>query len=194
MWQVLNLTSGKTTWFDLQCTGPDLQVYYLLWSEEAKKILLIELMVPLEEDFEQVFKRAANARISCTTAEGKGGRHGSSQLRCALEDAQSVWRMLTPVEVTGRERKMAVRRIGEAPERASYWSTREKVSWKPGGWWAMIWPPILRVLWFWVEIPNDHWIPPDGINSSWPRLHSLTMNDGEASLGVIVNTNVENKS
>lgn len=33
-------------------------------------------------------------------------------------------------------------------------------------------PPMLRVLRFRVETPNDRWIPPDDINSSRPRLHS----------------------
>lgn len=51
-------------------------------------------------------------------------------------------------------------------------------------------PPMLRVLWFRVETPDDHWIPPDDINSSWPRLHSPKVNEGEASMDVIVIMNL----
>lgn len=47
-------------------------------------------------------------------------------------------------------------------------------------------PLMLRVLQFRVETPNDLWIPPDDINSSWPRLHSPKVNGGEAFLDVIV--------
>lgn len=51
-------------------------------------------------------------------------------------------------------------------------------------------PPMLRVLRFRVETPNDLWIPPDDINSSWPRLHSPKANEREASLDVIVIVNL----
>lgn len=49
--------------------------------------------------------------------------------------AQSVWRMLTAIGWTRKGRKTAVRRMGEAAERAScwIWNRREELSWKPGG-------------------------------------------------------------
>lgn len=47
---------------------------------------------------------------------------------------QSVWSVLTTLGVTGKERKVAVRRIGEATERASCWlsSIRAEEGWRPG--------------------------------------------------------------
>ncbi|RXN07805.1 hypothetical protein ROHU_035438 [Labeo rohita] len=57
------------------------------------------------------------------------------EVGCRGFPAQSVWRMLTAIGVRGRERKMTVRRMGEAAEKAScwLWSRREESSWKPGG-------------------------------------------------------------
>ena len=55
--------------------------------------------------------------------------------------------------------------------------------------WAVTWPPlpthhregvVVR-----VETPNERRVPPEDINSSWPRLHSLKVNEGEASSDVV---------
>lgn len=60
-----------------------LRLDVVLWSEEAKKIILIELTVPWEEECEQAFERksAKNQDLGmlcnlsfCITAKGKVGR------------------------------------------------------------------------------------------------------------------------
>ncbi len=71
------------------------------------------------------------------TAGGKGWQAWlfPVEVGCRGFPAQSVWRMLTAIGVTGKERKTAAHRMGEAAERAScwLWSRREELSWKPGG-------------------------------------------------------------
>ena len=109
----------------------------VLWSEEAKKIILIELTVPWEEGCEQAFERkSAKYQDLLHDCRGKGWQAWlfPVEVGCRGFPAQSVWRMLTAIGVTGRERKTAARRMGEAAERAScwLWSRREEISWKLG--------------------------------------------------------------
>ncbi|RXN28661.1 reverse transcriptase [Labeo rohita] len=110
----------------------------VLWSEETKKIILIELTVPWEEGCEQAFERKSTKHQDLLQdCRGKGWQAWlfPVEVGCRGFPAQSVWRMLTAIGVMGRERKMTVRRMGEAAERAScwLWSRREELSWKPGG-------------------------------------------------------------
>lgn len=110
----------------------------VMWSEEAKKIILIELTVPWGEGCEQAFKRKSTKYQDLLhDCRGKGWQAWlfPVEVSCRGFPAQSVWRMLTAIGITGRERKTAARRIGEAAERAScwLWSRREELSWKPGG-------------------------------------------------------------
>lgn len=97
----------------------------VLWSEVAKKIILIELSVPWEEGCEQAFERKAPNTRMAGMAVPSWGRF----------PAQLVWRMLTTIGMTERERKAAGYKMEEAAKRAScwLWSRREELSWKPGG-------------------------------------------------------------
>ena len=110
----------------------------VLWSEESKKIILIELTVPWEEGCELAFERK-NAKYQDLLHECREKGWQSwlfpVEVGCRGFPAQSVWRMFTAIGLGGRERKMAARRMGEAAEKAScwLWSRREEVSWKPGG-------------------------------------------------------------
>ncbi|XP_030008310.1 uncharacterized protein LOC115431800 [Sphaeramia orbicularis] len=110
----------------------------VLWSEEAEKIILIELTVPWEEGCEEAFERKSGKYqdlLHDCREKGWQAWLFPVEVGCRGFPAQSVWRMLTAIGVTGRERKMAARRMGEAAERAScwLWSRREELSWKPGG-------------------------------------------------------------
>lgn len=63
------------------------------------------------------------------TARGKVSRHGFPvEVCCKGFPTQSVWRMLTAIEVM--ERKITIRRIGKAAETAScwIWNRREELS------------------------------------------------------------------
>jgi len=110
----------------------------ILWSDEGKKIILIELTVPWEEGCEQAFERkSAKYQNILHDCREKGWQAWlfPVEVGCRGFPAQSVWRMLTALGMTGKERKAAARRMGEAAERAScwLWSRREELSWKPGG-------------------------------------------------------------
>lgn len=110
----------------------------VLWSEDAKKIILIELTVPWEEGCEQASERKrAKYQDLLHDCRGKGWQAWlfPVEVGCRGFPAQSVWSMLTAIGMTGKERKTAARRMGEAAERAScwLWSRREELSWKPGG-------------------------------------------------------------
>lgn len=56
----------------------------VLWSEEAKKIILIKLTVPWEEQSDQAFERKSARWM---IAGEKGARHDCSQLRSAAKDS-----------------------------------------------------------------------------------------------------------
>lgn len=94
----------------------------VLWSEEGKKIILIELTVLWEEGCEQAFERkSAKYQDLLHDYRGKGRQAWLFliEVSCKGFPAQLVWKMLTAIGVTGRERKAAARRMGEAAERAS---------------------------------------------------------------------------
>ena len=110
----------------------------VMWSDEAKKIILIDLTVPWEEGCEQAFERKSTKYqdlLHDCRAKGWQAWLFPVEVGCRGFPAQSVWRMLTAIGITGRERKTAARRMGEAAERAScwLWNRREELSWKPGG-------------------------------------------------------------
>ncbi|XP_026059304.1 uncharacterized protein LOC113043970 [Carassius auratus] len=109
-----------------------------LWSEEASKIILIELMVSWEDGCEEAHERKATKYqdlVEQCRAKGWQTWLFPIEVRCRGFPAQSVWKTLTALGIAGRERKAAVRRLGEATERASgwLWSRREELSWGPGG-------------------------------------------------------------
>ncbi|XP_078574196.1 uncharacterized protein LOC144860709 [Branchiostoma floridae x Branchiostoma japonicum] len=110
----------------------------VLWSEEGKKIILIELTVPWEERCEEAHERKASKYhdlLQCCREKGWQSWLFPVEVGCRGFPAQSTWKLLTALGITGRARKNAVRSIGETAEAAScwVWRKREEVSWKPGG-------------------------------------------------------------
>ncbi|XP_078587744.1 uncharacterized protein LOC144868686 [Branchiostoma floridae x Branchiostoma japonicum] len=110
----------------------------VLWSEEGKKIILIELTVPWEERCEEAHERKASKYhdlLQCCREKGWQSWLFPVEVGCRAFPAQSTWKLLTALGITGRARKNAVRSIGETAEAAScwVWRKREEVSWKPGG-------------------------------------------------------------
>jgi len=110
----------------------------VIWSEERKKIIVIELTVPWEERCEEAHERKASKyQELLQSCKEKGWQSWlfPVEVGCRGFPAQSTWKLLTAVGVTGRARKTAVHRIGEAAEAAScwLWKTREEAGWKPGG-------------------------------------------------------------
>ncbi|XP_066271283.1 uncharacterized protein [Branchiostoma lanceolatum] len=110
----------------------------VLWSEEGKKIVLIELTVPWEERCEEAYERKKNKyQDLLQECRDKGWQSWlfPIEIGCRGFPAQSVWKMMTALGIAGKDRKVAIRRMGEAAERAScwLWNRREEVCWKPGG-------------------------------------------------------------
>lgn len=110
----------------------------VLWSEEARKIILIELTVPWEDGCEEAYERKATKYqdlVEQCRAKGWQTWLFPVEVGCRGFPAQSAWKTLTALGIAGRERKAAVRRLGEAAERAScwLWNRREELSWGPGG-------------------------------------------------------------
>lgn len=109
----------------------------VLWSEEAKKIILIELTVPWEDGCSEAHERKAtkyHELVQQCRDKGWQAWLFPVEVGCRGFPAQSVWNTLTALGIRGRERKAAARRVGEAAERAScwLWNRREELSWGPG--------------------------------------------------------------
>lgn len=99
---------------------PDL----VIWSEEAKKIILIELIVPWEDGCSEAHERKAtkyHELIQQCRDKGWQAWLFPVEVGCRGFPAQFVWNSLTALGIRGRERKKAARRVGEAAERASCW-------------------------------------------------------------------------
>ncbi|XP_019641511.1 PREDICTED: uncharacterized protein LOC109482994 [Branchiostoma belcheri] len=107
-------------------------------AKNGKKIVMIELTVPWEEGCEEANERKrAKYQDLLQQCRDKGWQAWlfPVEVGCRGFPAQSVWKMLSAVGITGRDKKVAVRKMGEAAERAScwLWCRRETTSWKPGG-------------------------------------------------------------
>ncbi|XP_019642873.1 PREDICTED: uncharacterized protein LOC109484090 [Branchiostoma belcheri] len=110
----------------------------VLWAEAEKKIVLVELTVPWEERCEEAYERKKNKYqelIDECRSKGWQAWLFPVEVGCRGFPAQSVWKLFTAIGVKGKERKVAVRKLGEAAERSScwLWSRREESCWKPGG-------------------------------------------------------------
>ncbi|XP_068595260.1 retrovirus-related Pol polyprotein from type-1 retrotransposable element R2 [Brachionichthys hirsutus] len=109
----------------------------VIWSDEAKKIILIELTVPWEDGCSEASERKASKYQDLVQqCRDKGWQAWlfPVEVGCRGFPAQSVWKMLTALGIIGRERRKAIRRLEEAAERTScwLWSRREEFSWGPG--------------------------------------------------------------
>ncbi|XP_076155592.1 uncharacterized protein LOC143138965 [Alosa pseudoharengus] len=109
----------------------------VIWSEQAKKIILVELTVPWEEGCEEAHERKSlKYQDLIMDCKDKGWQAWlfPVEVGCRGFPAKSMWSVLTALGISGKERKTAVRRIGEAAERAScwVWFKREEGGWRPG--------------------------------------------------------------
>lgn len=129
---------GRKLQFPKEVLSTTLRPDIIMWSLEGKKIILVELTVPWEEGCEEAAERKrAKYQQLVQDSRDKGWTTWlmTVEVGCRGFPAQSVWNLLTKVGLRGHLRKTAVRRLGEASERAScwLWHKREDKSWKPGG-------------------------------------------------------------
>lgn len=96
----------------------------VIWSEQAKKAILVELTVPWEESCDKAHERK---KLKCQDLVQECREKGWQtwllpvEVGCRGFPVQSVWAAFTALWVSGREWKTAVCRMGEAAERASCW-------------------------------------------------------------------------
>ncbi|XP_060584269.1 uncharacterized protein LOC132740392 [Ruditapes philippinarum] len=106
----------------------------VLWSETGKKLVVIELTVPLETRCEEAYerKKAKNTKL-LEQCRHRCWRTWLFPIEVGARGfcAQSVCRLMTAVGTTGRDMRRAIQKLGQAAERASswLWLRREETSW-----------------------------------------------------------------
>jgi len=108
----------------------------VLWSEAGKKIILIELTVPWEEGCEEAHERKLSKYqelLESCRAKKWSAWLFPVEVGARGFPAQSAWRLLQRLGMSGRAKRAAVRRMGEAAERASswIWFKRDEPNWGP---------------------------------------------------------------
>ncbi len=132
---------GRKLHFPEAVLSTTLRPDIIMWSPGGKKIILVELTYRGRRAVRKLQRgKKVNTSNLSKTARTRGGQHGwttwlTVENGCQRFPAQSVWNLLTKVGLRGHLRKAAVRRLGEASERATcwLWHKREGTSWKPGG-------------------------------------------------------------
>ena len=135
---VLEVDLGRKLHFPEAVLSTTLRPDIIMWSLEGKKIILVELTVPWEENCEEAAERKKmkyQQLVQDCRDKGWTTWLMTVEVGCRGFPAQSAWNLMTRVGLRGHLRKTAVRRLGEAAERAScwLWHKREDTSWKPGG-------------------------------------------------------------
>ena len=107
----------------------------VLWSVKRKKIILIELTVPWEEGCGEAHERKMlknQELLEQCRAKNWSTWLFPVEVGARGFPAQSAWRLLQRLWMKGRTRRTAVRRLGEAAERAScwLWSRRYEETWE----------------------------------------------------------------
>ncbi|XP_045167230.2 uncharacterized protein LOC123530520 [Mercenaria mercenaria] len=108
----------------------------VIWSRKDKRLAMIELTVPWETRCEESYerKRAKYTELQ-EQCKGRGWKTWLFPVEIGSRGfpAQSLWRMLSAMGITGGERKKVIGRLSLAAERASswLWLKREEKSWKP---------------------------------------------------------------
>ncbi|KAI8486711.1 hypothetical protein Bbelb_354590 [Branchiostoma belcheri] len=94
------------------------------WSEETKQVVMKELTVPWEDRLEEAHERKAekyrDLRQSCAEKGWKAWCY-PVEVGCRGFVSQTVWRALGALGMRGKNRKDAVKNLGEAAEAASRW-------------------------------------------------------------------------
>ena len=108
----------------------------VLHSPAMKRLVMIELTVPWETRCQTAHELKMNKYTELQQMCRERGWQTwlyPVEIGCRGFSAQSVWTMLGALGIVGRERRVAVRVLGSAAEKASswLWYKREQESWKP---------------------------------------------------------------
>ncbi|KAK0152385.1 hypothetical protein N1851_006099 [Merluccius polli] len=98
----------------------------VIWSEVAKKVILIELTVPWEDGCSDAHERKATKYQDLVQqCRDKGWQAWlfPVEVGCMGFPAQSVWNTLTALGIRGRERKTAARRSMSTRGILALWTT-----------------------------------------------------------------------
>lgn len=97
------------------------------------------MTVPWEDGCKEAYERKACHAVPGPCQAVQGHRNGSAwlfpvEVGCRGFPAQSVWRTLTALEVSVRERKIATHRLGGGSGNSIFClsNRREELSWRPG--------------------------------------------------------------
>ena len=143
----------------------------VLWSAAIKKIVIIKLTVPWEERCGEanVRKRAKYDELM-TECSGNGRQtwRFPVKVRCRWFPAQSFLRLFSALGVTGRCRRTAAQRMGQAAEQSScwIWLNRNNSTWKPTN----------DVQWLIITVDPPSWecteLGVETHENGWPRLRT----------------------
>ena len=96
----------------------------VLWSQTVTTVLLIELTAPHEDRIDETHERKRlNYQELVEQCQAKGWKAWCFpvEVGCRGFPAQSVWRTLGMLGITGRERKNIIKETGVQAEKASLW-------------------------------------------------------------------------
>jgi hypothetical protein len=108
----------------------------VLWSQSPKRMILVELTVPWEENIDEAYERKmARYQELAETCTNKGWKTWvfPVEIGCRGFPAKSLMKMLGALGIRGRSLRSVTRALGKAAERASswLWLRRADVEWKP---------------------------------------------------------------
>ncbi|XP_069103902.1 uncharacterized protein [Argopecten irradians] len=96
----------------------------VLWSPGTKKVNIIKLTVPWEQRCSEAHERKRAKYEALLTECMEQGWHTWNypvEVGCRGFPAQSDWRILSALGLSGRTRSTAVQRMAKAAERFSCW-------------------------------------------------------------------------
>ena len=93
--------------------------------------LYLELTVPWEDSHEEAYERKKGKYAELMEACRRKGWLFPVEVGCRGFPAQSVWKMLSALGITGRDRKQTLEALSNATEKASswLWLRREEKTW-----------------------------------------------------------------
>ena len=108
----------------------------VLWSEIEKAIIIIELTVPWESRIEEAHERKMSKyQQLADDCKGKNWQTWLFPVEIGTRGfpAQSMWKLLTALGMSGNDRKKAIGNLCRTAERASnwLWLRRAETTWKP---------------------------------------------------------------
>ncbi|XP_060082599.1 uncharacterized protein LOC132561904 [Ylistrum balloti] len=116
-------------------------------SQHSKLVIVIELTVPWEEGCEEAHERKKTKFDELMAKCRQRGRTVwlfPVEVGCRGFRAQSLWRMLQTLGITGRTRSAVIRRLAEAAEKAcAGYDTDEISRYGSQRGQSVVWPPLL---------------------------------------------------